>query len=66
MAGTHHKREIAKHPDTMWAILEDLEAVNGSADRGMEALDTARDRVSTSERRGAARQRSKEAACSSL
>jgi hypothetical protein len=27
-------------PDTMRAILEDLEAVTGSADRGMEALDT--------------------------
>jgi hypothetical protein len=27
-------------PDAMRAILEDLEAVNGSADRGMEALDT--------------------------
>src|SRR5215469_10331809 len=40
MAGTHHKRELAKHPDTMRAILEDLKAVIGSADRGMEALDT--------------------------
>jgi hypothetical protein len=37
----HHKREIARHRDTLREILHDLEAVIGSAGRGIEALDEA-------------------------
>jgi hypothetical protein len=37
----HHKREIARHRDALREILDRREAVIGSADRGIEALDEA-------------------------
>jgi hypothetical protein len=36
-----NKREIARHRDALREILDDVEAVIGSADRGIEVLDEA-------------------------
>jgi exonuclease VII small subunit len=36
-----HKNEISKRRDALRDVMDDLEAIIGSADRGVEALDEA-------------------------